>query len=46
MNAEFDAEHNDLPGVSEVPVRPYRSQSRHPPASYALTLTERGDHLA
>ncbi|MGC1357285.1 MAG: hypothetical protein WA851_16135 [Xanthobacteraceae bacterium] len=44
MNAVFDAEHNDLPGVSEVP--PYRSQSRHPPASYALTLTERGDHLA
>ena len=21
MNAEFDAEHNDLPGVSEVPAR-------------------------
>ena len=45
MNAEFDAEHNALPGVSEVPP-PYRSQSRYPPASYALTLTERGDHLA
>ena len=46
MNAEFDAEHNALPGVSEVSAPPYRSQSRYPPASYALTLTERGDHLA
>ena len=42
MNAEFDAKHNDLPGVSEVPP----VSVANPPASYALTLTERGDHLA